>query len=309
VEATRTWEFNSTFPIRSYAVPYIYLKIPLIVFKMFFVYSKYYLGEDLRTTYTLIVLPRLIMCLISFVNDWSIYKICKLYNLKYDVRLLALASSFVTLTFGIRTFSNTIEMALCSVLLYLVSECMVNSNTVIYQKEFLEDRYQKAEKITDKVKYFKIKQALPHHSLNKCAIISNLCVFGVFNRPTFIVFGMPMVFFWLLRGMGSRSVSFVDFNLRMLVFIISGIPSLLFIIFVDSLYYGFITAAEIYQLEVGLHNFVVTPLNFVRYNIDPENTANHGVHPKYLHVLVNIPLLFNILGVVALFSFGNMFVK
>lgn len=257
----------------------------------------------------MLILPRVVMCLISFLNDFSVYKISKLYNLKHDVRLLALASSFVMLTFGIRTFSNTIEMALCSVLLYLVSECMKFSNTIIYQKEFLEEKYEKAESVTERVKIFKIMQSLPPHSYNRCFLISTLCVVGVFNRPTFLAFGMPMAFFWILRGMGSKSVDFIEFNLRILFFVLSGVPALCSIIFIDSLYYGFLTSAEIYQMEIGLYNFVVTPLNFIRYNIDPENTADHGVHPKYLHLLINIPLLFNILGIIAVFSFGNLFVK
>lgn len=309
LEATKTWEFNSTLPIRSYAVPYMYLHIPLVCIKLFMMLYKYFLGIELRTSYLMLVLPRLIMCLLSFLNDFSVYKISKLYNIKYDIRLLALASSFVMLTFGIRTFSNTIEMAFCSLLLYLVSECMIFSNTVIYQKEFLEEKYNKAENVTERVKLFKIMQSLPQHSLYRCFIISTLCVIGIFNRPTFLAFGMPMVFFWILRGMGSKSVDFVDFNIRILLFVASGLPALCLIILIDSLYYGYLTSAEIYQLEVGLHNFVVTPLNFIRYNIDPDNTADHGAHPKYLHVLVNVPLLFNILGVIAVFSFGNMFLK
>ncbi|CAO1426944.1 unnamed protein product, partial [Diamesa serratosioi] len=309
IEATRTWEFNNTMPIRSYAIPFIYLKIPMTIFKTIAIYIKMFLSLDLRTSYVLLIFPRIIMCAISFVNDYSIYKICTSYKLKYDLRLLTLASSSVMLTFGIRTFSNTIEMALCSSLLYLVSECMINSNTVIYQKEFLEDKYETAKKIGDRVKYYKMAQSLPPHSYSKCGVISSLCVIGVFNRPTFIFFGMPMVFHWLLRGMGSRSVSFINFNMRIVMFILSGLPALCTIIFIDSLYYGYLSLAQVYIMDVTLYSFIVTPLNFIRYNINPDNTASHGEHPKWLHLLVNIPLLYNILGVIAICSFGTMFYK
>lgn len=296
-------------PIRSYAIPFLYLKIPMTIFKIVSMFSKMLFDFDLLSSYSLLVFPRVIMCIISFVNDLSVYKICNSYNLKYDIRLLALASSGVMLTFSIRSFSNTIEMALCSTLLYFVGECMILSNTVIYQKEYLEEKYDKAEKIGERVKYFKMRMSLPRHTYSKCAILSTLCVFGIFNRPTFILFGLPIIFHWMIRGFGTRSVSFLDFNLRMLLFVLSGLPALIVIVVIDSLYYGYLSLAQIYIMDISIENFLVTPVNFIRYNINPENTAAHGEHPKWLHMLVNVPLLFNILGVIAVCSFGSMFYK
>lgn len=246
------------------------------------------------------------MCAISFLNDYSLYKICQAYGLKYNTRLLALSSSYVILVYGIRTFSNTIEMALCSLLLYLVSDTMIHSNTVIYQKEFLEKKYHLAKNVVEKVKVFKLRAALPAHSFNKCFLISTICVFGIFNRPTFLVFGMPIVFQWLQRGLGTRTVTFADFNFRIFYLIIAGLPALLFCIITDSFYFNFLTIAEIEHLDIGIDNFVVTPLNFLRYNLNPERTAEHGEHPKWIHVLVNIPILYNILGVITVVSFGHM---
>lgn len=104
-------------------------------------YTRYFFQIELVTSYTLLVYPRLIMVALSFVNDWSLYRICKSYGLRYELRLLTLASSYVMLVFGSRTLSNTIEMSLCSALLYIVAECMVHSNTVIFQSEFLQEKY------------------------------------------------------------------------------------------------------------------------------------------------------------------------
>ncbi|XP_037032885.1 GPI mannosyltransferase 4 [Bradysia coprophila] len=306
LEHTRTWEFNTTFPIRSIVVPYFCVKIPLNFLRFMSLYARHYLQIDLRTSYALVVFPRLIMVLISFINDWSLYKICKSYGVKGEMRMIALASSFVMLVFGSRTFSNTIEMGLCSVLLYIVADTMVHSNTVLFQMDFLQEKYDAAETTVGKVKLYKMKSSLPAHSFNKCFLISTLCVVGVFNRPTFLFFGMPIVFYWLMRGMGTRTISFFDFFLRMTALVICALPSLVFFIMMDSLYFGYLHLSDIPMLDIGMRNFVVTPLNFVRYNIDPKNTAQHGIHPKYLHALVNIPLLFNILGVVSLLSFASM---
>ena len=309
LESTRSWEFNKTMPLRSFAITCVYLRIPLNIFKIISMFSKMFFNFDLLTSYTLLIFPRIVMCAVSFVNDFSVYKICVSHNLKYDTRLLALGSSWVMLTFGIRSFSNTIEMALISVLLYIVSESMIHSNTVIYQKEYLEEKYEKAEKIVDRVNYFKMQMSLPSHSYNKCAVLSTLCVIGIFNRPTFVTFGLPIIFHWMIRGFGSRSVTFLDFNIRMLFFIISGLPAFCVIVIIDSLYYGYLSLAQIYIMDINMNSFLVTPVNFIRYNINPENTAKHGEHPKWLHLLVNIPLLYNILGIIALCTFGSMCYK
>lgn len=36
---------------------------------------------------------------------------------------------------------------------------------------------------------------------------------------------------------------------------------------------------------------VITPLNAFLYNVQSENVAQHGLHPRYLHALVNVPML------------------
>lgn len=242
----------------------------------------------------------------SFLNDYSLYKICKSYGLAWDFRLLILGSSYVTLVYGSRTFSNTIETVLFSVLLYIVADCMLLSHSVVYQNELLDDEYEKNKEATSRARIVRAKSALPSHTFSKCFIISTLCVAGVFNRPTFLVFGFPVVFFWILRGMGSRSITFVDFNFRILLLSLAAIPALVLFTLVDSLYYNYLTLPEIERVEIGINNFVFTPLNFVKYNLDPKNTAQHGEHPWYLHVLVNVPLLFNVLGVAAIVSFLSM---
>jgi len=43
-------------------------------------------------------------------------------------------------------------------------------------------------------------------------------------------------------------------------------------------------------------NWVFSPYNFIKYNSNSENLANHTLHPPYMHALVNVPLAFNVLG-------------
>jgi len=42
----------------------------------------------------------------------------------------------------------------------------------------------------------------------------------------------------------------------------------------------------------------------MQYNLNPTNLANHGLHPPYFHMLVNVPLAFSILGI---FAYINVF--
>ncbi|KAH8297198.1 hypothetical protein KR044_006269 [Drosophila immigrans] len=309
LEHTRTWEFNNTMPVRSITLPWALLRVPWSFYEFVALYARSYWKVELINSYAYLVFPRLIYTLISYSNDWCLYRICRLYGLRHEIRLLALGSSWVLLVFGTRTFSNTLELAMCSWLLWLVAESMLRTNTVVYKKEYLEEKYDKAASISERVKIWKLKNALPAHNLQHLFAMSSICVAGVFNRPTFLLFGAPMVFFWLLRGMGTRSVNFRDFNLRIGLFCVCALPALMLFIFCDSLYYQHLTVGELHMLQLGIDNFVFTPWNFVKYNLDSAQTATHGVHPCYVHLLVNMPLLFNVLGFAALVAFAQLLLR
>lgn len=290
-------------------LPFVLLRVPWSFFEFIAMYLRQNSGIEVLGSYTYLVFPRLIYCALSFVNDWSLYKVCRLYSLRYEIRLLALGSSWVLLVFGTRTFSNSVEMALCSLLLYMVAECMITTNTVVYKKEFLEEKYDKAASIGEKVKIWKLKNSLPTHNFNKLFAMSSVCVAGVFNRPTFLLFGAPMVFYWLLRGLGSKTITFTDFHLRMILFLLSSLPSIAVFVLCDSLYYKHLTAGEIQMMNIKIENFVFTPWNFIKYNLDSKKTAEHGLHPKYIHLLLNMPMLYNILGIIALVSFAQLMIR
>ncbi|XP_030384259.1 GPI mannosyltransferase 4 [Scaptodrosophila lebanonensis] len=309
LEHTRTWEFNNTMPLRSITLPFALLRVPWSFYEFIALYVRMWCGIELVNSYAFLVFPRLIYTCLSFSIDWCVYRICRLYGLRYEIRLLALGSSWVLLVFGTRTFSNTLELVMCSWLLCLVAECMLKTNTIVYKKEYLEEKYDKAASISERVKIWKLKNALPAHNLQYLFAMSSICVAGVFNRPTFLLFGAPMVFFWLLRGMGTRTVTFRDFNMRIGLFCLCALPTLLLFIFCDSLYYQHLTVGELHMLQLGIDNFVFTPWNFVKYNIDSTQTAMHGVHPCYVHLLVNIPMLFNVLGVAALAAFTHLLLR
>jgi phosphatidylinositol glycan class Z len=74
VEASRPWEFNTTKPIRSVGLPYLYAGIPIYLLKQFAPFFQNFLGVNVITPYFLLTTPRLMCCMLSFLNDWSLYK-------------------------------------------------------------------------------------------------------------------------------------------------------------------------------------------------------------------------------------------
>jgi phosphatidylinositol glycan class Z len=100
---------------------------------------------------------------------------------------------------------------------------------------------------------------------------------GLFTRITFPIFTFPTLLSHLLSGPRC---------FRPVISMVAGFFTIaaIFITF-DTYYYGF---------------FTLTPLNFLRYNSRTANLAQHGIHPRWLHAVVNMPMLFGPLYLVFL---------
>lgn len=129
IDTYKPWEFNSTFPIRTIVYPFVSVGIPYSIISNLLQYSSR-LGINLKSVYFLVTLPRLLMCMLSFVNDYCLYKICRINDLDHNKCLVIFSSSYVMLTYASRTFSNNSELILFSLLLYYVSRCIDFSNKV-----------------------------------------------------------------------------------------------------------------------------------------------------------------------------------
>ena len=151
------------------------------------------------------------------------------------------------------------------------------------------------------------------------AAISLILVVGIFNRPTFPIFAaVPCALFMLCdrshhKSYGSwiKTCIFKIFKMSAWVSVSS-----IIIILCDSFYYGSISSRDFDHLlqNVNYLNTIamkatVAPLNFVKYNVNPENLAEHGLHSRFQHLLVNTPLLFGILAVFPIFSLCKMVYK
>lgn len=187
----------------------------------------------------------------------------------------------VTLVFFTRTLSNSFEAFLFLVLIYcvhinvsLLLSIIVNSKSLI----------------------------LPNHInfrlLLSSSLIGLICSLGIFNRPTFPAFALVPIIYWFINIIPLINHSF-RFHLllsRIVSFIIGTfILTSCFIILFDSYYYnnGF---SFIMDLKNSL---IICPLNFIRYNIDSKNLDQHGLHPTWLHFIVNATILYGPLHLLA----------
>lgn len=246
---------------------------------------------DVLQPYLLVTIPRIVMTAISFFSDIFIYKICTTNNTRPWSTLKIWASSHVTLVFLSRTFSNSTELVLFSALLYFVSSSMKLTDRYIRREIELENQYRKAANALERVQIVKMQKKIPLHKYNHSLWIGAIFALGVFNRPTFMLYAVVPMFFWMQRGMFLKKVGLTDFHDRMSSLLPTFVVMAIIIVLSDTFFYR----------GWSLANIVMTPLNFIAYNMDQSNLATHGLHPWYLHSAVNIPLLFNILGLGGLY--------
>lgn len=161
--AYKTWEFqltNSTQPIRNIVIPYVLYGIPLAMLKLFVNLNLIQL-----TTYTLLLLPRLSMTLLSLIGDYFLYLISTKMKLNSNYCLILYSSSYITLVYLTHTFSNSIETALFAILMYKI----INST---------------------------------QNGINSLdlSIISAVISIGVFNRPTFLIYSFVPIIYLLYKS-------------------------------------------------------------------------------------------------------------
>ncbi|WVW80343.1 hypothetical protein I302_102323 [Kwoniella bestiolae CBS 10118] len=116
-----------------------------------------------------------------------------------------------------------------------------------------------------------------HLSLKYTALLGCIFALGLFDRTTF----PAIVFIPSLRLVPH----FIHHRRNLLVFILSFGFTATSAILGDTICYSS-SFSDIFHRRP-----IITPLNNLLYNSDPSNLANHGLHPRYLHLLVNIPLL------------------
>ncbi|CAI5734711.1 unnamed protein product [Peronospora destructor] len=286
------WEFELPTPNRSVVFPALVAGLPYKLFDL--------LGVKL-TGWLMLVTPRLLLCCLSFIIDAILYQIVGKMNRhqKFQVKqekqekvVLLFASSWPTFVLLCRPFSNTLEtlvLALCFAVLFLVNPHRRVWCGVIHVQTLL---------------------------------LGSLLAVGFFTRFTFPVFFFPLglelirqqdalLVHAVRRKTDGRNVPSVVRRLTAAI----GVALQGFVAFIiwavgfvvmDTWYYQ----PEMFHgkwsrslLEQIAGNAVVAPINNLLYNIQYDNLELHGVHPRFTHLTVNMPMLFGPIFLVFLMRF------
>ncbi|XP_022098040.1 GPI mannosyltransferase 4-like [Acanthaster planci] len=272
LNVVRTWDFNSTRPIRSVFFPYITSGLTMKVLQ----YADA-VGIMPLSPYTLLVFPRLMMAMLSLLCiDYPIYTICKLLEMKAEICLTIFASSYVTLVYYTRTFSNSYETMAFSLLLLLVVDSRL-------------DQFKSTPS--------KNTEGRPNHAF----WIGVFIVEATFNRVTFPCFALIPFIFWLTGSafeFGVHAIREVTSNC--LALLPGCLTMLVSNVLIDSIYYGTLDSAVLtnpqllyrsLNFDLLFKNVTVTPLNCLLYNLDMHNLARHGFNSRITHALFNLPML------------------
>ncbi|KAI9029040.1 Alg9-like mannosyltransferase family-domain-containing protein [Phycomyces nitens] len=280
VETSIPWEYSPAHASRSIVIPFLTTGIPFWFLRKVEMLTNG--DKQIIGTLSIFLTERTASFILSLLIDFSIIHLYKSMKKDYLLPLFLVASSQVALVYYTRTFSNTIEaIILCLSLASYTSFTKKGSLVSAYFLGFL------------------------------------LCL-GIFTRITFGLYGLPigLGFLWhALKGNSSSKPSFVG---SVFSFVLGASLIASVCILADSIYFGALTVTvddkplvHLSQIVEGLMNgdsfsldmvgdFIITPLNNLKYNMNVDNLATHGIHPRYVHSVVNFPLLFGPLAVASL---------
>lgn len=285
------WEFSGESPIRSVVVPYIITAPAFYLLK--------FLGLDSDSN-ALLVIPRVFIALLSFVADLLVYRTATALSLDSYAITMTYVTSYITLVYHTRTLSNTVEAFLFVMLLYLVITC--GKREVKTTNAYVRPR-SKLTKATRTV-------VATDNNIEWSYIIgiAVVLVLGFFNRPTFLLFAFVPCMYWICNGSVSLwkdELSLISAVMRTISLLIIAVPLKCVFILADSIYYNDWKSPNpnLQDWLSSIYNFVVfTPLNFLKYNTDITNLAEHTLHSRFLHFIVNAQLLFGFLGLFAIIA-------
>ena len=299
LNVTRTWEFQPSFPVRSIVPIYVFVGLPLLLLR----WLTSVFGQSLLCWYTLTTSVRATLVLLSFVIDWCAYRLSRNHGQSGFAAAAMISSSFVALVFYTRPLSNTIESLLFSLLVYMTMSISYNKNDSL--------------SVDSKTSHHNLRQSDQQRTnIYDTLFYSLLIVMGIFNRPTFAVFALVPVIRWTFIGLPlSRTKNcIITVTHRCFQLLFSSLAFFAIFVISDSVYFGrlkpdishIIAEVDRSGLWTTIQaNITTTPVNFFLYNTRIDNLADHGLHPRFTHTLINIPLLFGPLGLLYVVELGS----
>lgn len=270
-----TWEFDPAFPCRSMASVKIF-NAPMLLLLWFCRYI-----EVSPSAAILFVTQKLTFALVSVVIDLSIWRLSPTPSIARRA-LLLWASSGAALSFAQHTFSNNVEASILALILLIVKSLHEGSGQGDLQAK--SDAWNTVS-----------------------AVLGGLVALGCFSRFTFAVFAAPIgvVYLRLAWELSSRRghVGAAQSRPVRLLLLLSGVINGFFLcslghVAYDTLYYNeriSSSASQPYLLTKALQRPpVLAPLNAFLYNLQSDNLGKHGIHPRWLHAVVNAPMIIGV---------------
>lgn len=280
VNTLKTWEFQPLFPCRSMASIYLF-NLPLVLA------IKLRLLDQSSSGHAFFAVQRCTFLFLSFVPDLCIarYFGSSLLKRQKQAALLIYAGSGAVLSFNCRPFSNNVE----STILFL---CI----TIVWQLTLQGKDAIRKTKTSDLV------SSDISSWLIKSAALGILGAAGFFSRFTFAIFAFPVVLQFLRvtkKKAALHTIPFFQWLRLLLPGILSSIIASAIHVFFDTYFYSQIQEDEP-RTSRGMQKVPFVPLNALRYNLQPSNLAEHGIHPRWLHAVVNAPMILGVVPYVSL---------
>ncbi|KAF9358569.1 alpha 1,2 mannosyltransferase [Mortierella sp. AD094] len=323
------WEYRPELPCRSILIPAITTGVPYLLLRTWVGNSP----DRFVTTRALFLTQRLAFVLISIIIDWTVVRMARQIRRSPSIALLLVSSSYVTLAYHTHPFSNAVETLILALSATLLGHIIREHDSSIPASPPSPTNLSTPDTAKASVTTITaVQPSAPTASPKPTRAILSfglgiLFSIGIFTRITFILYGFPLgVMFLYLNAK-------VSFNQKKSLlsglsqFTLTCIPLALgiglmsaFAILIDSIYFGKLV---IYNRKDDLNfslfqllftspldwinlsyrgSFTVTMINNLQYNMDVNNLAEHGLHPRYLHLLLNFPVLFVSLGIIGLIT-------
>ena len=275
------------------------------------------ISQWVNPSYAMIITPRLTLLLLNLITFSCIKKMCKAYSVNLGCACLLWSFSYVYYTFLTRSFSNTLETFLfCTSILLLVN---LRSLFSVIQQDLVLFTSSRADKKKKEAAFENLKKNYRKLKRDSFVLGVVLC-FGVFNRSTFPIFMLVPLLSWFdfIYRTDLIKQGFVSLCLTL----ISGLLTFLSLTFFNSLYYNpefghlltdlysslveqkFDVALEVSTLLISAAR--IPPFNFILFNMSPYNLSQHGLHPWYTHLTVNLATLLGPLMILICFKVLGM---
>ena len=272
-ETLTPWEFSRKYPIRS-ALPIALLShAPFALVA----YAAKYVSPAVDLGSASLVAQRLWSCAVSFIVDWALLRLSRSRRVSPVGALLVVASSWVSLVLLVRPFSNAGETVVSAVAVYLVFR-KLSHNTSLLPRSI--------------------------------AVGFVLCL-GVFVRFTFVAIAAPLAICTLVLHSNHQASTSLWWRVTATACggVAGAIVAAALGCFVDTLYFHDLRnpcepPCTVQDGDFGVsvwgHPLRVTPWRAIEYNMDADNLATHGLHPRWVHAVVNGPMMFGLSYVLAL---------